>query len=101
MKANWKNRYAQAEDERVGRELDRYIELGIRLTCLAFNQTEGVGRVKIERARKRINEMIEKDFNCGAARFSTERRLNVDHAVQRCFEAYEAIMRRGRKEEKT
>ena len=51
MKANWKERYNQMEDTRVGREMDQLVEFGIRLACVAFNETEGIGAVKIDRAR--------------------------------------------------
>ena len=94
MNSNWKQRYNQAEDTRVGRELDWYIELGIRLACVAFNETEGIGAVKIQRAREKIQEYIDKEFNCGAPRHSTARRLNVYRGADRCFEAYDAILSR-------
>ena len=99
MNANWKKKYAQAEDERVGRERDRYVELGIRLACVALNETEGIGAVKKQRAREKIQEYIDNEFNCGAERHSTARRLNVERGIQRMDAAYEAIMNRGRRKE--
>lgn len=95
MKCNWEQRYAQAEDVRVGRECDRYIELGIRLACVAFNEVKGHGRVTIERVREKIQEYIDKEFHCGAEMFSTDRKHNVEHGIERMNASYEAIMSRG------
>jgi len=97
MRANWKKKWEQAEDERVGRDLDWYIELGIRLACVAFNAVDGSGAVKFQRVRKQIQEYIDKEFNCGASRHSEARRHNVYRGADRCFAAYDAIMERGRK----
>ena len=97
MKANWKEKYNRAEDIRVGREMDRLIELGIRMACIAFNETEGLGAVKIERARQKIEEYIEREFRGGAERFTEARKHNLLRGIERMDAAYEAIMSRNRK----
>ena len=97
MKANWKERYNRQEDIRVGQEMDKLIELGIRMACVAFNETEGLGAVKIERARQKIEEYIEKEFRGGAERFTEARRHNLQRGIERMDAAYEAIMSRNRK----
>lgn len=97
MKANWKERYSRQEDIRVGQEMDRLIELGIRMACIAFNETEGIGAVKIERARQKIDEYIDREFKGGAERFTESRRHNLIRGIDRMNAAYEAIMSRNRK----
>lgn len=100
MKANWKERYNQMEDTRVGREMDQLVEFGIRLACVAFNETEGIGAVKIDRARDKIQEYLDREFNGDTPKFSTARRHNVIRGIERMNAAYEAIMSRGRRKEK-
>ena len=94
MNSNWKQRYNQLEDTRVGKEYDQLIELGIRLACVAFHNEYGFGAKRIRHIRDVIqNEYIEKEFNSGAARHSTARRENVFHGIDRLHEAYEAIFK--------
>lgn len=94
MDSNWKQRYNQAEDTRVGRERDKDIELGIRLACVAIHNEYGFGAKRIQHIREVIqNEYIEKEFNGGAERHSTARRLNVLHGIAKLHEAYEAIFK--------
>lgn len=97
MKANWKNRYNQMEDTRVGREMDQLVEFRIRLACVAFNETEGIGAVKIDRARDKIQEYLDREFNGDTPKFSTARRHNVIRGIERMNAAYEAIMSRPRR----
>ena len=98
MNAHWKERYRRQEDVRVGQEMDRLIELGIRMACVAFNETEGIGAVKIERARKKIDEYIEREFKDGAEKFTEARKHNLIRGIERMDAAYEAIMSRGKRE---
>lgn len=85
------------EDTRVGRELDYYIELGIMFSMVALHNEYGFGEKRITHLRRTIQRYIDREFNSGTAKFSTERRLNVEHGLKRLGEAYKQIFRKERK----
>lgn len=91
MNANWKQRYNQMEDTRVGREMDYYIELGIMFSMVALHNEYGFGEKRITHLRRTIQRYVDREFNGGTAKFSSERRLNVERGLERLGEAYRQI----------
>ena len=66
MDANWKQRYNQSEDTRVGRDMDKLVELGIRFACLALHNEYGFGTQRIEHIRDTIEKYITVYIKSGA-----------------------------------
>ena len=91
MKSNWKQRHREAEENRVGMEKDKLVELGIRFVCLALHNEFGFGAQRILRLREVINKYIENEIKSGTAAHTDARRHNVMYGLEKVNSAYEAI----------
>ena len=83
MKANWRQRYREDQDTKIGMEYDKLVELGIRFACIAIHNRYGFGEKRITEIREEINRYIEREINSGTAAHTDARRHNVAQESRR------------------